>query len=158
LEKTIATPIASVANGLPVSLELRHNVHIGCAEAEPRAVRPHMTINDPTYVSGSVQERIRSLNRMSPDDWREILAVLMDRSRARAELQPSFLAALNLRITYDLVNALHKMDTTSEALARKLVVLTWVLVLFTAVLLVEPTVHLIHWLRATAGSGGLTFS
>jgi hypothetical protein len=84
---------------------------------------------------------------MSPGDWQEVLTVLTDQSRSRAELQPSLLAALNVRITYDLVNALHKMDATSEALTRKLVALTWVLVVFTAVLLVEPaTIHLIHWL------------
>jgi hypothetical protein len=87
---------------------------------------------------------------MSPDDWQEVLAVLTDQSRTRVELQPSLLAALNVRITYDLVNALHKMDATSEALAKKLVALTWVLVVFTAVLLVEPAVHLIHWLWPTA--------
>ena len=90
-----------------------------------------MTTKDHSGVSEEVEERIRSLHRMSPGDWQEVLAVLTD-------------AALNVRITYDLVNALHKMDATSEALARKLVALTWVLVVFTAVLLVEPAIHLIQ--------------
>jgi hypothetical protein len=108
-----------------------------------------MTTEDHSHVSEELKERIRSLGRMSPGDWQEVLAVLTDQSRTRAELQPSLLAALNVRITYDLVNALHKMDTTSEALGRKLIVLTWVLVIFTAVLLIEPAIQLLHWLGST---------
>jgi hypothetical protein len=113
-------------------------------------VRPQMTTKDHFRVSEELTERIRSLHRMSPGDWQEVLAVLTDETRTRAELQPSLLAALNVRISYDLVNALHKMDVTSESLARKLVVLTWILVIFTAVLLVEPAIHLVHWLWSIA--------
>ncbi|APO49719.1 hypothetical protein LUI11_35040 [Bradyrhizobium diazoefficiens] len=106
--------------------------------------RIQMTTEDHSPVSEELKERIRSLHRMSPGDWQEVLAALTDQSRSRAELQPSLLAALNVRITYDLVNALHKMDATSGALARKLIVLTWVLVIFTAVLLSDPAEKLIH--------------
>ncbi|MCI0371110.1 MAG: hypothetical protein L0214_06935 [candidate division NC10 bacterium] len=98
-------------------------------------------------LSDELKGRIGSLAPMSPDDWREALEVLTDRSREQAEIQASHHVALQVRVTYDLVNALHAMDRTSAALSRKLVLLTWVLVLFTAVLLVEPAVHLYHWLR-----------
>jgi hypothetical protein len=103
---------------------------------------------DPSKLSEELKERIRNLDHMSPDDWRQVLGVLTDKSREQTELQPSHLSALNVRITYDLVNALQRMDRTSAALARKLLVLTWVLVAFTAVLLIEPVIHLIQWIRS----------
>ena len=96
-------------------------------------------------LSDALKERIRSLEHMSPDDWHEVLSVLTDKSREQAEIQPSHHVALQVRITYDLVNALHRMDRTSASLSKKLVVLTVVLVIFTAALLVEPAVHLWHW-------------
>jgi len=105
-----------------------------------------VTTVDHSRISEELKERIRSLHRMSPGDWQDVLAVLMDQSHPQAELQPSLLAALNVRITYDLVNALHKMDASSEALARRLVWLTWVLVICTAVLIAEPVVKFVHWL------------
>jgi len=105
-----------------------------------------MTSRDHSFVSEELEERIRSLHRMSPSDWQAVLAMLTDRSRARAEFPPSLLAALTVRINYDLVNALHKMDASSEGLARKLIVLTRVLVILTAVLLIEPANDFIHWL------------
>lgn len=103
---------------------------------------------EPSKISDDVKERIRRLDQMSPDDWQQVLSVLTDKSREQAEMQPSLLSALNIRITYDLVNALERMDQTSAALSRKLLVLTWVLVAFTAVLLIEPAIHLIHWVRS----------
>jgi len=103
---------------------------------------------EPSKLSEELKQRIRSLDHMSPQDWRQVLGVLTDKSREQAELQPSHLSALNVRITYDLVNALQRMDQTSAALARKLLVLTWVLVAFTAVLLIEPVMHLIQWVRS----------
>jgi len=109
-----------------------------------------MTAEDQAPISEELKERIRSLQRMSPGDWQEVLAALTDQSRSPAELQSSFLAALNIRIAYDLVNALHKMDATSGALARKLIVLTWVLVIFTAVLLFDPAEKLVHWFLPAA--------
>src|SRR5262245_51276904 len=93
-----------------------------------------VTTVDHSRISEALKERIRSLHRRSPGYWQDVLAVLMDQSHPQSELQPSLLAALNVRITYDLVNALHKMDASSEALARRLVWLTWVLVICTAVL------------------------
>jgi hypothetical protein len=99
-------------------------------------------------LSEELKERIRSLERMSPDDWREALSVLTDKSREQAEIHASYHVALQVRVIYDLVNALHATDRTSAALSKKLVVLTWVLVFFTAALLVEPAVHLLHWLRS----------
>jgi hypothetical protein len=98
-------------------------------------------------ISESLKGRIRSLDPLSPDDWREALSVLTDKSREQAEIQPPHHVALQVRITYDLVNALHKMDRTSASLSKKLLVLTWILVIFTAVLLVEPVIHLLHWWR-----------
>ena len=97
--------------------------------------------------SEELKAKIRNLDPMSHTDLREALSVLTDKSREQAEIQPSHLSALNVRIMYDLVNALQKMDRSSVALSSKLLVLTWVLVVFTAVLLVEPAVHLVHWLR-----------
>jgi len=97
-------------------------------------------------LSEEVKQRIRSLEQMSPEDWREVLSVLTDKTREQAEIQPSHHVAVQVRITYDLVNALHAMDRTSTALSKKLVLLTWVLVLFTAALLIEPVVRFIHWL------------
>ena len=97
-------------------------------------------------LSEELKERIRSLERMSPDDWREVLGVLTDKSREQAEIHASYQVAVQVRITYDLVNALQRMDRTSAALSSKLVWLTWVLVFFTAALLIEPVLHLIHWL------------
>ena len=99
-----------------------------------------------TKISDELKARISTLEPMSPADWREVLAVLTDKSREQAEIQPSTLSALNVRVTYDLVNALQKMDQTSAALSRRLVVLTWILVIFTAVLLIEPAMHLVSWL------------
>jgi hypothetical protein len=101
---------------------------------------------DSTDFSEDLKAKIRGLEHMSPGDWRQVLSVLTDKSRAQKELQPSHWIALQVRITYDLTNALHKMDHSSTTLARKLVVLTWVLVVFTAALLIEPIVHLVHWL------------
>jgi hypothetical protein len=98
-------------------------------------------------LSDALKERIRSLDHMSPDDWREALSVLTDKTREQAEIQPSHHVALQVRVTYDLVNALHRMDRTSAQLSKKLVVLTWALVIFTAALLIEPAVHLLHWLH-----------
>lgn len=97
-------------------------------------------------LSEEIKERIRSLEPMSPADWREVLSVLTDKTREQAEIQASHHVAIQVRITYDLVNALHAMDRTSATLSKKLVWLTWVLVIFTAALLVEPLVHLVHWL------------
>ena len=101
---------------------------------------------DSTDFSEDLKAKIRSLEPMSPGDWREVLAVLTDKSRALKELQPSHWVALQVRITYDLTNALHRMDRSSTTLARKLVVLTRVLVVFTAALLIEPIIHLAHWI------------
>ena len=97
-------------------------------------------------LSEELKERIRSLEPMSPEDWRDVLSVLTDKTREQAEIQASHHVAVQVRITYDLVNALHAMDKTSAALSKKLVLLTWVLVVFTATLLIEPLVHFIHWL------------
>jgi hypothetical protein len=111
-------------------------------------VRPqNMTDDGISRLSEDLKERIRDLEHMRPEDWRQALSVLTDKSRERSEIQPSHLTALNVRITYDLVTAIHKMDQASTALARRLVILTWVLVVFTAALLVEPVVHFVHWLR-----------
>ena len=97
-------------------------------------------------LSEELKGRIRSLDPMSPEDWREVLNVLTDKSREQAEIQASHHVAIQVRITYDLVSALHAMDRTSAALSKKLVLLTWVLVAFTAALLIEPLVHFVHWL------------
>jgi hypothetical protein len=97
-------------------------------------------------IDEGLKESIHSLAAMSPDDWRQVLQVLTSKEREQSELQPSTLSALNIRITYDLVQSLHKMDKTSAALTRKLVVLTWLLVVFTVVLLIEPVAaHFLHW-------------
>jgi len=97
-------------------------------------------------LSEEIKEKIRSLEPMSPSDQREVLSVLTDKSREKAEIQASYQVAVQVRATYDLVNALHAMDRTSTALSKRLVLLTRVLVIFTAALLVEPLVHLVHWL------------
>jgi len=94
-----------------------------------------------------LKTRISSLGHMSPDDWRQVLNELTDKARETKETQPSLLSALSVRITYDLVNALHRMDRTSAELARKLVVLTWILVVFTGILLVEPAVEFYQWIH-----------
>lgn len=110
-------------------------------------VRPRVkTTMDPTELSEDLLAKIRGLKPMSPEDWSNVLAVLTDKSRTQRELQPSHWTALQVRVTYDLVSAINRMDRTSAALARKLVILTWVLVFFTAALLVEPIVHLLHWI------------
>lgn len=101
---------------------------------------------EPTKLSEDLKDRIRTLEHLSPDDWRRVLRVLLDKSREQDELQPSFLTALNVRITYDLVNALQRMDETSAGLTSKLVFLTRVLVICTVALLIEPATYLIRWI------------
>ena len=96
-------------------------------------------------IDESVKNRIHTLEPLSSDDWSHVLGVVMDKARQTTEMQPSTLSALSIRITHDLVNAIQKMDRTSAALSHKLVVLTWVLVLFTAALLIEPVVHFFAW-------------
>src|SRR5437660_293417 len=103
-----------------------------------------MTDDGIARLSEALKERIRSLEPMSPEDWSQALSILTDKSREQSELQQSYLAALSVRISYDLVNAIHRMENTSTKLARKLVILTWVLVVFTAALLIEPAVHVLH--------------
>jgi hypothetical protein len=100
-------------------------------------------------IDDDLRKRVQTLDHLSPDDWRQILGTLTDKANEQRAMHPSLLSALNIRITYDLVNALHRMDRTSAALATKLLVLTWLLVVFTAALLLEPAVHFIHWLMST---------
>ncbi|MFM0283965.1 hypothetical protein P0D75_38760 [Paraburkholderia sediminicola] len=93
-----------------------------------------------------LEERLSSLGHISPDDLRLVMKVLTSGERKKSELQPSLLAALNFRISYDLVQSLRKMDKTSAALSKKLVWLTVLLLLFTVALLAEPFVaHFLHW-------------
>ena len=99
-------------------------------------------------IDEDLKKRLLNLEPLSPDDWRHVLGGLTDKADEQRATHPTLLSALNIRITYDLVNALHRMDRTSAALATKLLVLTWLLVVFTAALLVEPAIHLYHWLTA----------
>ena len=99
-------------------------------------------------IDDELRKRVQNLDHLSPDDWRHVLGELTDKAHEQRATHPSLLSALNIRITYDLVNALHRMDRTSAALATKLLVLTWLLVVFTAALLLEPAVHFIHWLTS----------
>ena len=92
-------------------------------------------------LSEELKELISSLKPMSPEDWHKVLSVLTDKTREQAEIQASHHVAVQVRITYDLVIALRNMDKTSATLSRKLVLLTLVLVAFTAVLLIEPYIH-----------------
>ena len=73
----------------------------------------------PSKLSEDLKRRIRALEEMSPQNWREALQVLTDQARAGAEIQPSNLVALQVRSSYDLATAVHAMDRTSTALARK---------------------------------------
>jgi hypothetical protein len=104
----------------------------------------HSTEMEASKLSEETLDRIRTLKPMSPDEWRQVLGVLTDKARESAELHQSYLSALNVRITYDMVNALQSMVRSSTALARKLLVLTWVLVIFTAALLIEPSLKVFH--------------
>ena len=105
-----------------------------------------MNDDDIARLSDDLKRRIRSSEPLSATEWQQALSVLTDPSRQRSELQPSHLAALTVKVTLDLAGAIQKMDRTSASLSRKLLFLNWALVVFTAVLLIEPAVHFFHWL------------
>lgn len=101
--------------------------------------------SDQLRLSEELRQRIGNLDHPLPSaDWQKALAVLLDNFRTVAEIQPSYLTALNVRISYDLVTALRKMDQTNTALTRWLVRLTVVLVVLTAVLAIEVLLKWIH--------------
>lgn len=91
----------------------------------------------------SVKTRLENLEHLGPDDWRQLLAGLKIEHISQAELRA---AIYQIRITYDLVNAIHKLDAVSTKLSKRLIVLTWAIVILTALLTVEPAVHFIEWL------------
>jgi hypothetical protein len=86
--------------------------------------------------------RIWNLDHLSPEDWRTFLRELL--SSSEDDRRTAFL----VRINFDFVNALHQMDRTSTALSKRLVWLTWVLVIMTAILLIDPGVRLYEFISA----------
>ena len=58
---------------------------------------------------GETDRRLASLEHLSPEDWERYLSELLSKSEDDRR------TAYQLRISYDLVNALHRMDRTGTA-------------------------------------------
>ncbi len=97
-----------------------------------------------TKLSDSAKAALSHADPLSPENFREIQGVLTDPTREQAEIQPSHLAAIQAKLISDLTVALRAMDRTSAALSRKLVVLTWMLVVLTIVLAIDAIKNLAH--------------
>ena len=92
-------------------------------------------------------DNMAALSRSEPlssEHFRQIQTVLTDPTRAQVEIQPSHLAAVQAKLVFDLTASLRAMDETNSALSRRLVFLTWILVVLTLVLAVDAIKNLIH--------------
>jgi hypothetical protein len=88
-----------------------------------------------------LDKRISSLQHMEPRHWSLVLDELLASARdAPSDRRTAYL----IRINYDLVHALHRMDNASAALSKKLVYLTWALVVLTTMLLIDPVMRIIE--------------
>jgi hypothetical protein len=94
-------------------------------------------------LSESAKAALRSGDALPPDTFLDIQATLTDPTRTQAEIQPSYHVAIQTKMIHDLIAALRKMDETSAGLSRKLVWLTWILVILTVVLAAEAAINLL---------------
>ena len=90
-------------------------------------------------LNEKVEERLINLKHMTPEDWQEVLKYLQT---YEADSPTVTVAMYQIRIAFDLVNALHRFDQSSSKLSRHLLILTWVLVVLTLVLAIEPVMKL----------------
>lgn len=93
-----------------------------------------------------LETRLLNLEPLTKEDWRGVFQSFLNQGGSREEMKVARQATLQARIDYELMVALKKMDCTSTKLASRMLMLTWVLVIFTAALLVEPVVHFVRWL------------
>ena len=106
-------------------------------------------------LSPECLEALQQQAQLPPGRFEELQATLTSPVRVQIELQPSYLVAIQSKLTYDLTSTLRKMDQTNAALTKKLVwltvflvVLTILLVVLTAILAVEAWPHFVEWIRS----------
>ena len=97
-----------------------------------------------TKLSDSNKTALSQSDPLPAEHFRQIQTILTDPTREQAEIQPSHLAAIQAKLVSDLTVTLRAMDTTSAALSRRLVFLTWILVVFTLVLVADAIKNLGH--------------
>ena len=97
-----------------------------------------------TRLSDSNKAALAHSDPLSSEQLRQIQTILTDPTREKAEIQPSHLAAIQAKLVSDLITALRAMDRTNTALSRRLVSLTWVLVVLTVVLAADAIKNLAH--------------
>jgi len=88
-------------------------------------------------LSEPAKAALRNEDALPPETFLDIQATLTDPIRTQAEIPPSYHVAIQTKMIHDLIAALRKMDETSAGLSRKLVWLTWTLVILTLVLTAE---------------------
>ena len=90
-------------------------------------------------------DRLINLEQLTREDWKKLLRELEDEDAStRARLNNIFQA----RINFDTVYSIDRLDRVSGRLAQRMILLTWVIVILTALLTIEPLIRLIHWIAA----------
>jgi hypothetical protein len=97
-----------------------------------------------TRLSDANKAALAHGDPLSSEQLRQIQTILIDPTREKAEIQPSHLAAIQAKLVSDLIASLRTMDRTNTALSRRLVFLTWVLVVLTLVLVADAIKNLAH--------------
>lgn len=91
-------------------------------------------------ISNEVMDKVQNLKSLSPDDWRFILKDLESGVENSNEARHII---YQLRISYDLINDIQRLDTSSSKLSKQVILLTWGLFILT-VILVILTVILVY--------------
>jgi hypothetical protein len=84
-----------------------------------------------------------SLEHMTPDDWKQVLSDLQTGAIGPRDMRHM---VYQIRSNYDLINAIHQLDQSSTRLSKRMVFLTWVIAILTAVLVIPLAVDFTRWL------------
>ena len=86
-------------------------------------------------MNPEIMGRINNLDKLSEDDKKEML-----RDTQRAGFSPMI---HQVRVTFDLIDVIKKLDVNSTNLSKKIYILTWVIAALTLVMTVSTIIMII---------------
>ncbi|WP_020475696.1 hypothetical protein [Zavarzinella formosa] len=103
----------------------------------------------PQASQAGAESRLLNLEHMSHNDWLTILKQLVDDAHTKEDHASALRIAAAIRINIDTEHRIDKMDRDSSAVARKLLWLTWVITILTALLVIDVGIKVFKEVRAS---------